>query len=286
VRVLFETPITFDVVDRVVHSPMVHANVNGTMTKLILDTGSTDHVLTIELANRAALRSEPGESGTDHAGAAVPSWTLGEVPIQIESNALRLRNVVAIRAPARFEGWGVGGFLSPQNLHPSAFVVIDLVVDKLALVEGDTSTVSAWLRSRSPMLRLISLPRERGETVEVRASVEPFDSAVTMLNTGSSGTEFQRTAVPGLQGVPPESTGLGVSGAIVEGEDVTGQTLRVGDARFPLPVLFLRERMPPPHPPGQVGMDILRGTVLVVSADADRPILWMVPQRADVAAAP
>lgn len=27
-----------------------------------------------------------------------------------------------------------------------------------------------------------------------------------------------------------------------------------------------------------VGMDLLRGTVLVVSADLRRPVLWLVPQ--------
>lgn len=166
--------------------------------------------------------------------------------------------------------------MSPQNLHPSAFVVIDLVENKLILVEGDTPDISTWLRSRSPMLRLLSLQRERGATVLVPASVEPFESVVTMLNTGTSGTEFARTVVPGLRGVPPENSGLGVSGAEVLGEEVANQTLRVGDLRFPLPVLFVRERMPPEHPDGQVGMDVLDGTVLGVSADARLPVYWLV----------
>src|SRR5687768_7147579 len=76
-EIIFRTPITFDVGDRLVHSPMVHVAVKGVTTKLILDTGSTDHVFTMDLAGRAGLDAEPCEPGTDHAGAPVPSWTLG-----------------------------------------------------------------------------------------------------------------------------------------------------------------------------------------------------------------
>lgn len=278
-RVLFETPITFEVVDQLVHCPMVHANVRGTLTKLILDTGSTAHVLTIELANAAGLPSKPDVAGMDHAGAPVPSWSLGEVPITIERFALPLRSVVAIEGPSPFLRWGVGGFLSPQNLHSAAFAVIDLLGNTLILVEGDASDIASWARLRFPTLKMLSLQREPGEGVFVDAAVAPFETVKTMLNTGTGSTEFAIAAVPGLRGTPPESTGLGVSGAEVHGEEASGHTLRVGDATFSIPVLFVREAMPPEHGLGQVGMDVLRGTVLVVSANEDKPVFWLVPTR-------
>jgi hypothetical protein len=253
---------------------MVHVKVAGVPTKLVLDTGSTDHVLTGELATRARLSHTPAEPGTDHAGAAVESWDLGGVEIEIGGESLLLRQVVAIEGPPMFGQWGVGGFLSPQMLHQSGFMVIDLADKKLSHVLGDPSQVSAGLLERHPTMRLVLLPREDEEFVAVQASVEPFLSVVTMLNTGSD-TEFASEAVPGLRGEPRQNIGHGVGGTQVVGEEVPGQTLLVGDARFPLPRLLVREDMPPPH--GIVGMDVLRGTVLAISANRAEPIQWLVP---------
>ena len=276
-HVLVEAPITFDVAGGRAHCPMVHVSVGDSRTKLILDTGSTAHVLTIALANEAGLRSEPDEPGTDHAGKRVPSWALGDVRVEIEDCALTLRRVAAIAGPPSFEGWGIGGFLSPQNLHPVGFVVMDLVENKLILVDVKTPDVADWLRARYPTMTLHSLQRQQGEGVFVHASVEPFPSVMTMVNTGTNDTEFARAAVPGLRGVPPESAGLGVTGAEVLGEEVPGQTIRLGGARLPVPVLFVREQMPREHGLAQLGMNVLLGTVLAIGADATQPVHWLVP---------
>ena len=147
---LLDVPIRFDVGDMVTHAPMVDVVVNGTPTRLILDTGSTDHVLTIELARAAGLPHEPGEAGTDHAGESVDSWFVGDVALEIDGVAFALHDAVAITGPAPFEGWGVGGFLSPQHVHPTAQAVIDLADDRLSSLNGDDAAVEAWLRARSP----------------------------------------------------------------------------------------------------------------------------------------
>src|SRR5918996_462259 len=122
--VLLDVPITFEVADaKRSHAPMVMAVVAGESTRLILDTGSTDHILTIELAERVGLAAEPGEAGMDSTGASVPSWSLGEVPIQVHGHAFALESVVAISAPAPFEGGGIGGFINPPPPHPPAWGV-------------------------------------------------------------------------------------------------------------------------------------------------------------------
>ena len=118
------------------HSPMIHATVGGIGTRLILDTGSTDHVLTKELIDRVGMDTEPAEDGTDHAGAAVPSWSIGALEVRIAEQPFALRDVVAIAGPPPFAAWGVGGFLSPQHLHPTARVLIDLLNDRLVVVES------------------------------------------------------------------------------------------------------------------------------------------------------
>jgi hypothetical protein len=274
-RVLLEVPITFDVGAQVVHSPLVEVEVGGVRTKLIADTGSTDHVLTMELAERAGLEASPGEPGTDSVGASVPSWTLGEVPARIGELDVRLRDVVAIAGPEPFEGWGIGGFLSPQHVHPYAWVVIDLAGGILSFVGGQEADVGAWVGERFPNLYAVSLERETGDTtVLVRAAIEPFDPVVTMLDTGGKRTEFADTAVPALRGGETMESGHGVGGGTAIGFEVADQVLRVADARLPVPSLLVRKEIGVAQ--GLVGMDLLRGTVLVVSADLSRRVLWLV----------
>ena len=277
IRVLLDTPILFEAGGESVHAPMVDVRVGEAMTKLILDTGSTDHVFTIELARAAHLDAEPGEPGIDHAGDPVPSWSLVEVPIRIGDLDLGLLDVVAIDGPAPFAGWGVGGFLSPQHLHPTAFVVMDLLDDRLLIVEGDESALASWLEARSPALLRLSLQRmtEHPEIV-VQGAIDPFTDVPTMLNTGGRGTEFLAASIPGLRGTGSHVTGHGVGGGAVLGAMVEGQTLRIGSARLPVPRLFVRDQMGSAH--GLVGMDVLRGTVLRVSADRRQPVSWLVPR--------
>jgi hypothetical protein len=274
--VLVDPPITFRVGDDLTHAPMVQATVRGAETKLILDTGSTDHILTTELADQVGLEARPGETGTDSIGATVPSWTLGDVPIQVADQELALRNAIAIGGPEPFAGWGIGGFVSPQHLHPTAWVVLDLAADRLIMVDGIETDVIAWLSRRTPSLRPVRLSREAGDaTILVRAAIHPFDGVVTMLDTGGKGTEAAASAVPGLTGGPQQSTGKGVSGGDAFGSVVADQTLEVGGVRVAVRQLILRDEMEGRG--GLVGMDVLRGTILTVSADPARPVIWQVP---------
>ena len=258
------------------HSPMVHATVGGIATRLILDTGSTDHVLTKELIDRVGVDAEPAEDGTDHAGAAVASWSVGELEVSIDGQPFALHDVVAIAGPPPFAGWGVGGFLSPQHLHPTARVLIDLLNDRLVVVESSGADVDAWLIARLPSLRPIALDRIPGEaTVAVPAAIEPFATVPTMLNTGGRQTEFASAAVPGLRGTGDGQGGTGVGGGLVVGSDVGERVLLVGGARIPLSRLVVRDEMD--GPTGLVGEDVLRGTALICSADLDRGVVWLIP---------
>ena len=276
--IILRTPITFAVPGDTTHAPMVHASVNGVATKLILDTGCTDHILTMELVARAGLSVQPGEEGTDAAGASVESWSIGSLPITIGDRTLPLDNVVAFHGPEPFEGWGIGGFLSPQHLHPTANVILDLAGDELTIVEGDAGVLGAELAARFPNLQPIWLDRAPGDTtVLIHASVEPHPEVVTMLDSGGKATQFSDTAIPGLATDSLEAAGRGVSGTQVHGSVVTDQALRVGDATLPLPRLFVRPASSAAAP-GLVGMDLLRGTVLMVATDLDRRVLWLVPR--------
>ena len=279
IAVLLDIPIRFDVGDGETHAPTVDAVVRGTPTRLILDTGSTDHVLTVELVRATGLAHEPGEPGIDHAGATVDSWLVGEVEVAIDGIGFELHDVVAITGPAPFAGWGIGGFLSPQHLHPTAQVMIDLVGNRLAVVDPDVrdSNLEAWLRSTWPDHVLLCLVRDPIElTPVVTAAIEPFAPVPAILNTGGSGTEFAEAAVPGLLGIHLGDTDHGVSGEPVMGTTVENRILRVGEAQCSVPRLLIRDEIHSTQ--GLIGMDVLRGTVLLVAADPRQPVRWLVPR--------
>jgi hypothetical protein len=276
VEILFDEPITFVGADgQSTHAPMVAAAVGGEATRLILDTGSTDHILSIELANRVGLSAEPGEEGTDSTGSSVPSWTLGDVPVQVGEARHTLASVIAIAAPAPFESRGIGGFISPQHLVPDAWMHLDLAEDRFMALRGSEADVAAWFTARAPDFQLLRLARADGDsTILVRGGIEPFDDVVAMLDTGGKASDVVASAVPGLSRGELVSSGHGVGGSEAFGSVVTDQTLRVGDARLSLDRLLVRDEME-----GRgilVGMDVLRGTILTVSADPSRPVFWQV----------
>ncbi|HKO34414.1 MAG TPA: retropepsin-like aspartic protease [Candidatus Limnocylindria bacterium] len=276
-EILFDEPITFVGADgQPTHAPMVHATVGGEATRLIVDTGSTDHILSIELAKRVGLRAEPGEDGTDSTGASVPSWSLGEVPVKIGHTTHQLPNVIAITAPGPFEPRGIGGVLSPQHLIPGAWMSLDLAGDRLTALDGSQADIADSLRRRSPELRLLGLPRAEGDTtILVRGAIEPHEPVITLLDTGGKASDVVASAVPGMTGEQTESSGRGVGGTEMFGAVVVDQVLRVGEATIPLPRLVVIGDVE-----GRgilVGMDVLRGTILTVSGDPAMPVFWQVP---------
>ena len=280
VHVLATAPITFDGADGSTgHAPLVAGSVGGIDTLLVLDTGSDVHILTKELVDELGLDVEEGEEGVDHSGATMPSWSVADVPFALGDAELLLREIVSIPAPGPFPPKGIGGILSPQHLHPSAVVVIDLAADELMLVDGDDDDdeVAAWLAGRTPGLETLSLERDPAFTsVVVPAAVRPFAEMPTLLNTGGKRTEFSSAAVPGLGGGSPERIGAGVSDADVLGSSGGAQVIAVAGRDVPVEQLAVRETMHDPQ--GMVGADVLRGTVVACTANRSRRVFWQIPQ--------
>ena len=181
---------------------MIAGRVGGIETLFVLDTGSEVHLLTRELADRVGLEGVPGEAGTDHAGATLASWDIGSVELRVggaDDTALMLGDVVAIPAPRPFPDWGVGGILSPQHLHPTASIVMDLRADELVLVEGSDDDLRSWLATRGSDLDLLALPRDAAfPSLVVPAAIDPHPELPVMLNTGGKHTEFLAEAAPGV----------------------------------------------------------------------------------------
>jgi Aspartyl protease len=264
-------PITFETADGgTTHAPLVFGRIRGLETRFVLDTGSEVHLITKELADELDLALEPGEEGVDHSGATMPSWTVEDLALELGGADLTLRDVVCIPAPAPFPRGGIGGILSPQHLRPSAQAVIDLISDELVLTDDADQL--------SPGLRTLVLERDPSFTsVVVPAAIRPFPEIPTLLNTGGRNTEFSATAVPGLAADAMERIGAGVSGADVLAAKMGEATLVVGGEEVGVEELAVRGSMHDPQ--GMVGMDVLRGTILTVTADLGRPVVWQLPAR-------
>lgn len=80
--------LSFDVPGQSLHCPMVTAAIGGCTTRLIVDTGATTHLLTTGFAERAGVHLEQAEPGRDVAGDAVPSWSTGNVAVEIDNAGL------------------------------------------------------------------------------------------------------------------------------------------------------------------------------------------------------
>lgn len=276
--ILARVPITFTTADGgTTHAPLVFASVGGAApARYILDTGSDVHLLNEDLADELGLDKVPGEEGIDHSGATMPSWTVGDVTLDLGGQALTLKDVVSIPAPPPFPGFWIRGILSPQLLHPTAMMAIDLAADEFMLLDGTTNEIADFLNARSPALTLLTLTRDADfPSTVVRGAIDGFADMPTMLNTGGKATEFSSAAVPGLTAPISERLGGGVGGGDYSGWSVGPQTLVVGGHRLPVAALRIRPEMHDPQ--GLVGMDVLRGTVLTVAADVSRPVFWQIP---------
>ncbi len=284
-KILARWPITFEAAGgKRVHAPLIVGTFEhgvgapSVEARLVLDTGSDTHLITEDLADALDLERVPGEEGTDHSGATMASWSVGKVDMSFGDLAVELRDVVAIQAPAAFKDQGIGGILSPQRLHPTAWAVIDMVGDELLMVDGDENEVAGLIHDRAPEHVLLTLPREPGfATIVARAAIEPFAEIPTLLNSGGRGTEFAATTLPGLAAAENGRLGAGVSGANVTGSLVGARTLLIGGRRIGVESLALRPEMQEPQ--GMVGMDVLRGAVLACSADITRPTLLAIDNR-------
>ena len=243
----------------------------------MLDTGSDVHLLTTDLAARLGLALRPGETGTDHAGNTMDSWLTGDLAVTLEAGTagvidLELHDVVVIPTPPPFAAGGIGGILSVHRLDPRAMAVLDLIENVLALVEAPHGEVRRWLLERRPQLDVLVLPRRPADQRPIiEAAIEPHAPVPVLVNTGGRHTEFSSQAVPGPAGGGMRRIGGGVSGADVLGVDAGPQVLRVGDQRIALPSVMVRESLDDLG--GMLGMDALRGTVVVAGPDPDEPVL-------------
>jgi hypothetical protein len=277
--VLLDAPLTYEVVEsgapRTIHTPMVRGAIGDTETLLILDTGASDPVFTLSLARAVGIAVERAQDGSDHAHASVVTY-VGKSPLRIRLAGYEYTVVAPlfIDGPPPFEGWGVGGFLSPQLLHARAWVAVDLRQNRLQVLDGSERSVVASASARAGQQRTSGpLPRTRGEgddarLVIVEAAPDSGPSIRVLINTGALATEVA-TSVDGFgTSEAARPTGRGVSGATVLAVQSTRPfALTLGALRLPLDAPLVR--MQTAAYDAQLGMSALSGSVLLVRAEAE-----------------
>ena len=196
--------------------------------------------------------------------------------MRVGDTTIALESVVVIPAPPPFLANGIGGILSPQLFHPTAWIVICMTHDELVIDETDEPTFLACLAGRHPNFQTLVLNRIEDGVVVVEAAFEPQTALPVLLNTGGKGTEIDRSLLPEGAAGEVERIGGGVSGADVMAARLGPAVLTIGgDVRIPIPDLAARDAMEGVQ--AMVGMDILRGTVLACTADRTGRVVWQLP---------
>lgn len=284
-RVLLDTPIFYEVPEdnatRTIHTPMIRARIGGVDTLLILDTGASDSIFVSALGDAIGVERVPDEPGTDHAGAAVPTFAATtSVDMQLESLTIPLRRMLFIEGPAPFAEWGIGGIISPQLLHDNGWVVLDLAGRALRVLEGDEASIARAISEAHEGWGHASLARATpsGDSVRqiiINGSVDGMP-ARAMLNTGGAHTEvapmLQNDAAADVD-VDEVTTGRGVSGSDVRGRLGSEQlSCRFGSLELTTEDYVVREQTDAYD--AQFGIDILRTDVLMLRAQPGTNAHW------------
>jgi hypothetical protein len=285
-EVLLEAPITYSVPakdgKREIHTPLVRARIGEVERLFILDSGATDPIFTKALAKSVGMNLKPAEQGSDHAGAKVRTFQ-GTSPLTVvlESYPYKVAEPLFIEGPPPFERWGIGGFLSPQLLAGEGWVEMDLRQQRLRIVEGSRSAVARKVAARNRSLQRTALQRvrvkgDRARLLLVEGRIEGQPIRV-YFNTGTQTTELApSTPVANSASTDEVVTGQGVSGEAVKGTRSSGPAaLSLGEAEVQLDEFVVREQGEGTD--GQLGTDLLRGTVLLMRAEPATGLYWWHP---------
>ncbi len=202
------------------------------------------------------------------ARAAGAEWRVGGV-------ARRVNDAVVIAGPAAFGPLGIAGFLSPQHFFTGGFVVMDFPAGKMIVLQGSPDDLRAWLGRRYEGWERSEIPRVPGpdaRRVFVAVTAAGREGLVAEVDTGGSFSEVAEGLVPADMTAAGPAT-LSASGQKTAARFIEGQTFGVGGLQFG-PVK-LKVRSAKSGFDALLGMDLLRGGVLVVATDATAPV-WLL----------
>ena len=148
--------------------------------------------------------------------------------------------------------------------------------DRFTALDGSEADVADWLEAAVTRPPPAPPGAGRGRYHHPgRGAIEPHEPVHHPAGQRREGLGCCRFGGPRAERCAAESSGRGVGGTELFGAVVADQVLRVGEAPIPLPRLVVIGDVE-----GRgilVGMDVLRGTIVTVSADPALPVFWQVP---------
>lgn len=274
-KVRLQAPLTFEAAgSKVLPVPLAEVSVGGQVTRLIVDTGASDHVFTRAfVATSKLVVRGTAERGTDHAGAGFEATPLARTQVTLGGVSVSV-DAFAVEGPPPFEPLGLGGFLSPQRLFETGYVVLDFPGRTLVALDTDADGVRAWLERGGPVQALTTKWVNHKPFTELSLAGRP--PVFGEVDTGGSTSELS-FAYAGATADAGGCQGIGVSGHCIEGSTLEDQRVRFAGHEFAGLTLGLRPVIA--HGPGLaneqalVGMDVLRRCVLAVPNDQASPVL-------------
>ncbi len=270
-----QATLTFEAAQgKVLPVPMLEVSIAGGTTRLIADTGASDHLLTTAFVTGRGLQVAAGaEAGTDHAGAKFEAKPLRRTFLEFAAVRLPFDGFVA-DGPPPFEPLGIGGFVSPQRLTDSGYVILDFPQKRLVVLDGDEASVTSWLAVDGEVVAVPTTWSRNKPFVEVALATRP--PVLGELDTGGSGTEVS-AAYAGEATGASSCQGIGLSGACIEGSTLEKQTVLFAGRSFNGRDLSVRKEIAHgDHLENErmlVGMDVLGSCVLAIPADRSSRVL-------------
>lgn len=245
--VLGEAEIEFDPSLGGVAVPVVRARLGETRARLVIDT-----------ARPTALQSTFGRGGERTVAITVGGW------------ARKITATTSADEP-------LDGKLNPLDLVPRGFAVVDLRAGRLLLVDGTAAAMGAWLRERFGGVVFTPLGRSGDDPriLLVPAALEKRPPLPVLLDASG---EWRTAFSVAYAGEPTSAeTASAVTANGITATEVSGRTVRLaGRDLGPVTLVALSEWKAPavaPTAEAVVGLDVLRGLVLVLPADPKAPIL-------------
>ena len=255
VRIPFDYATKNEAVPR---DPVVEVAIQGRKTLFLLDTGSNAHAVDSGFARQLGLVGRNEGAGSDHFGRPLATAELPDVPAVIGSWPASLKGGFAIASEKSLLRDGILGTISPQCLVDSGATVLDLPAKRLLIVPLDSGELREWLAAEFPRTEFVELARRGEDPCEmlVTASLDGRPETPVVLDSGSGHTEF----------------GDAYSG-LTAGLHRSPTTLRIGGRLLPVPEIEVRSFKNQPQQNGTLGLDAIRGLVLVFPAGRSK--VWL-----------
>lgn len=279
--IIADVPMRFTVHGQKIPVPVVEAQLEGSPVVLIVDTGSSHQAITTQYADAHGLTPATAGSGSGvgHAGESLAVQRLPKLSLALGRDRREIGDAIVTRGPDSLVKLGIAGFLSPQNLVPTCCVVLDFIHGRLQLIEGSCAGTVAWLQEQSPGLRRADVPQVTGPEPRKRyvpTTVAEYPDLVTEIDSGGSATEYAEALFPNAAATAPVSAaGQSVSGQRIPARSLAAQHVLIGNlALGPVPI---RARSTLGGIQGRLGADILRGTIVILPADPQEPVIFLAP---------